>query len=193
MAVQIRPAQVADTPGMARVMVDTWLEAHRGQVPEGQWERRRAEWTYDVSERSWREFVEGLDSEENAQECLYVAATEDGEVVGLAVGCPAAMQLLENAAEVSALYVRSTWQGQGIGRGLVQAVAAHQARLGRSALLISVLETNAPARRFYEAIGGRLAGTHETEDYGFKEPQVVYGWEDIGVLRAKGEQDTQTR
>jgi hypothetical protein len=64
----------------------------------------------------------------------------------------------------------------------VQAVASHQADLGRGALLISALEANAPARRFYEALGGRVIGTHETEDSGFKEPQVVYGWEDIRVL-----------
>ncbi|MEZ4730999.1 MAG: hypothetical protein R3E79_28090 [Caldilineaceae bacterium] len=45
-----------------------------------------------------------------------------------------------------------------------------------------MLTTNAPARRFYEALGGQLIGTRETEDYGFPEPQVVYGWEDIAVL-----------
>jgi hypothetical protein len=64
----------------------------------------------------------------------------------------------------------------------VQRVAAHQASLGRQALIIRALETNAPARRFYEALDGRVIGTHETEDYGFKEPQVVYGWEDIRTL-----------
>lgn len=35
------------------------------------------------------------------------------------------------------------------------------------------------SRRFYEAIGGQVIGTRETEDYGFSEPQVVYGWEEI--------------
>lgn len=97
-------------------------------------------------------------------------------MVGVAVGCPAESDLLPNAAEVSALYVQPTQQGQGFGRQLVAAIAAHQANLGRQALLIGCLVTNAPARRFYEVIGGQLVGTRETEDYGFPEPQVIYGW-----------------
>lgn len=39
----VRPATLADASVMAQVMVDTWLAAHRGQVPEGQWQRRREE------------------------------------------------------------------------------------------------------------------------------------------------------
>lgn len=179
MPTHIRLAQPADAPGMAGVMVDTWLAAHRGQVPEGQWQRRREEWTYADSERSWQQALTEIADSCNTQECIYVAATEAGVVVGVAVGCPAALDLLPNAAEVSALYVRPDQQGQGLGRGLVQAVVAHQANLGRQALMISVLTTNAPARRFYEALGGQVIGTRQTEDYGFPEPQVVYGWEDI--------------
>lgn len=178
----IRLAQPADAPALARVMVDTWLAAHRGQVPEEQWQRRREEWTYDVSEQGWRRLLAEIADGSNTQECIYVAATEAGEVVGVAVGCPAALDLLPNAAEVSALYVHPAAQGQGLGRGLVRAVAAHQAQLGRQALMISVLTTNAPARRFYEALGGQVIGTRQTEDYGFPEPQVVYGWKDISEI-----------
>lgn len=178
MSIEIRLATSADAAAMAQVMVATWLSAHRGQVPEGQWQRRRAEWTVAVSEQGWRQWLAELDAGREPEMCVYVAAAA-GDVVGLAAGGPATLALLPNAAEVSAVYVRSTHQGQGVGRRLVQTVAAHQARLGRQALLICALQTNTPARRFYEALGGHVIGTHETEDYGFKEPQVVYGWEDI--------------
>ena len=186
MPTHIRLAAIEDAPALARVMVDTWLAAHRGQIPDGQWQRRRQAWTYAVSARGWRDLLEEIDAGRNPQDCVYVAVTEDGEVVGLAVGCPARLNLLENAAEVSAVYLRSAHQGQGLGRRLVQTVAAHQARLGKRALIICALQTNAPARRFYEALGGRVIGTHETEDYGFKEPQVVYGWEDMRALAKSG-------
>jgi len=183
----IRTATLADAPGMAQVMVDTWLAAHHGQVPDEQWQRRRAEWTYAESERGWRRSLAEIEAGNNPQGCVYVAVAASGEVVGVTVGCPAELDLLPNAAEVSVLYVRPTYQGQGLGRRLVQQVAAHQATLGKRALLISCLATNAPARRFYEALGGRVIGTHETEDYGFREPQVVYGWEDIqGVVTSDG-------
>ena len=98
------------------------------------------------------------------------------------VGCQPELHILENAAEVSAVNLTPDYQGQGLGRSLVEKVAAHQARLGRNALIICTLTTNTPARRFYEALGGRAIGTNETEDYGFVEPQVVYGWKDIKLL-----------
>lgn len=182
MSTRIRLAKIEDAPTMAQVMVDTWLSTHRSNVPQGQWQKRRDEWTYAKSERSWREFLEEMEAENNSPDCIYVAVTDIDEVVGLAVGCPAGMNLLTDAAEVSALYLRPAYQGQGLGRRLVQTVAAHQATLGKRALIIRVLETNTAARSFYEALGGRVIGTHETEDYGFREPQVVYGWEDIRVL-----------
>jgi GNAT superfamily N-acetyltransferase len=175
----IRAATLADAPGMAQVMVDSWLAAHRGQVPEAQWQQRRQEWTYTESERGWHRSLTEIEAGTNPQSCVYVAVIASGEVVGVAVGCLAELDLLPNAAEVSVLYVHPTAQGQGVGRRLVQQVATHQAALGRRALLIGCLATNAPARCFYEALGGRVVGTHETEDEGFKEPQVVYGWEDI--------------
>ena len=178
----IRPATMADASAMAQVMVDTWLAAHRGQVPEGQWQRRHDEWSYADSERGWCNLLTELADGSNTEDCVYVAVTAEGEVVGVAVGCPAEVDLLPNAAEVSALYVRPTKQGQGFGRQLVAAIVDHQANLGRQALLIGCLVTNAPARRFYEALGGQLVGTRATEDYGFPEPQVVYGWAEIQEL-----------
>lgn len=175
----IRVATMADAPAMAQVMVDTWLAAHRGQVPEGQWQRRREEWTYAVSESGWRSTLAEIEDGSNTEDCVYVAVTAEDEVVGVAVGCPTELDLLPNAAAVGLLYVWPGYQGQGLGRRLVQAVAGHQAALGKSALLISCLATNTPARRFYESLGGQVVGAHETEDYGFPEPQVVYGWHDI--------------
>lgn len=182
MATHIRLAKIEDTPAMARVMVDTWLAAHRDHVPEGQWQRRREEWSYSDSERGWRRLLEEIAAAEDPQDCVYVAVTDADEIVGLAVGCPTALNFLKNAAEVSAVYIRSRYQGLGLGRRLIRAVATHQANLGRTALLICVLETNASARGFYAALGGCVVGKRETEDFGYKEPQIVYGWEDIGDL-----------
>lgn len=186
MPIQIRLAKTADAPGMARVMVDSWLAAHRGQVPEGQWQRRREEWTYAVSEQGWRRTLAEIADGSNTEDCIYVAVTAADEVVGVALGCPSGLNLRENAAEVGLIYLLPAYHGQGIGRRLVQTVAAQQASLGRSALLIRALVTNAPARRFYEALGGRVIGAYEGEDYGYPEPQVVYGWEDIRAVASGG-------
>jgi ribosomal protein S18 acetylase RimI-like enzyme len=84
------------------------------------------------------------------------------------------------------LYVRERHQRRGLGRRLVQAVAAHLAQTGRHTLVIGCLAANAPARRFYEALGGRLVGEREYDEEGVKLPEVVYGWTDTRALVATG-------
>lgn len=91
MPTHIRLAQPADAPGMAQVGVDTWLAAHQGQVPDEQWQRRREEWSYTDSERSWRTLLAEIADGSNTQDCVYVAVSEEGEVVGIALACPAGL------------------------------------------------------------------------------------------------------
>lgn len=180
----VRIARVEDAPAMARVTVDTFLSAHRDQMPEAAWTKRNEEWTYEVSEHSWartlREIAEGARHEQ----CIYVALDEAGEVVGLAVGGIPRADGPEDTGEVHMLYVRESHQGRGHGRRLVGAVAAHLAQRGRHALVIGCLIANAPARRFYEALGGCLIGEREYDEEGVMLPEVVYGWADIRALVA---------
>jgi hypothetical protein len=53
-------------------------------------------------------------------------------------------------------------------------------------LQIACLAANAPARRFYEAIGGRLVGERLFDEEGVMLPEVVYEWADIQLLATKG-------
>jgi GNAT superfamily N-acetyltransferase len=182
----IRAARLEDTPAMARVIVDTYLSAHRGQIPEGAWARRKQEWTYEVSEAAWTRSLREIASGASPRDCIYVALDERGEITGLAMGGLSGEEASGNTGEVYALYVRESHQRRGVGRRLVQAVAAHLVGLGMTALLIPTLPANAPARRFYEALGGQVVGEREGEDYGFMIPEVVYGWTDIQMLVGTG-------
>ncbi|MCE7983384.1 MAG: GNAT family N-acetyltransferase [Caldilinea sp. CFX5] len=175
----IRPAQVKDAPAMGRVMVDTFLAAHREQMPEEAWQKRKAEWTYDVSAAGWARTITAINKGDQTM-CIYIVVTAVDEVVGLAMGQPAEGNA--QTGEVVALYVRQQDQGQGIGRQLVQAVAAYLATTGIKSLHIAVLAANTPARRFYEAIGGRVVGERMFDEEGFLLPEIVYGWPDLSVL-----------
>jgi ribosomal protein S18 acetylase RimI-like enzyme len=177
----IRPAQIEDAPALARVMVDTFLAAHRGQIPEAAWEKRRQEWTYAVSERSWARYLGEMAAGESPGEYLYVGEDETGTVVGLASGHPA-RDAGERVGTIGGLYVLPSHQGRGLGRRLAQAVAARLARDGMSALQIGCLAANAPARSFYEALGGVVVAEREVDEGGFMLPEVVYGWSDIEPL-----------
>jgi ribosomal protein S18 acetylase RimI-like enzyme len=181
----IRSARQEDAAAMARVMVDTYLVAHRDQMPAEAWAKRAREWTYEVSEHGWARTLRAIAAGERLHECIYVAE-QGGELVGLAVGGPAEADNPPQIGEVYALYVRGSHQGRGLGRRLVQAVAAYFAQHGMTALQIGSLAANAPARRFYEAIGGRLVSERQFDEQGVMLPEVVYEWTDLEALIAIG-------
>lgn len=86
---------------------------------------------------------------------------------------------------VYGLYISPRYQGQGLGRRLVQTVAADLAQKGMTALQIGCLAANTPARGFYEAIGGQLVSERLFDEDGVMLPEVVYEWADIQALAAK--------
>ena len=179
----IRQARPEDATGMGRVMVDTYLAAHHGQMPEEAWIKRRDEWTYEVSERGWRRSITELATQPEPNEFFYVAEyLPKSEIVGLAHGHRSKHDLLPNAGEVGSLYVGQDFQGRGIGRDLVRAVAAQLAAQGCGALIICAVTASSPARGFYEAIGGRVIGEADFDEEGWSIPQTVYGWDNIWAV-----------
>jgi GNAT superfamily N-acetyltransferase len=184
----IRVARVEDAPGIARVMVDTWL-SHRGQVPEEVWTKTRQNWSYDDETCKWTGILQEIANGDTPGECVYVALDEAGEIVGHARGGPSDEEGTQNTGEIWSLYVRESHQRRGIGSRLVQAVAAHLAEMGMNSLLIGCLAAGAPARRFYEALGGRVVGQRGFDEDGVMLPLVVYGWTDTRALVAMGRAD----
>lgn len=172
----IRIAREADAPAMGRVMVTTYMAAHRDQMPAEAWAKRAEEWTPEVSAQGWARTLREIAADEQSQDCIYVAEHDSGEIVGLAMGGPANAEELPQTGAVYALYVAMSHQDQGLGRRLVQTVAAHLAQQGMTALQIGCLAANTPARGFYEAIGGRVVEERLFNEDGVLLPEVVYGW-----------------
>ncbi|HTF55476.1 MAG TPA: GNAT family N-acetyltransferase [Pseudonocardia sp.] len=178
----VRLARPVDAEAMGRVTVSSYLAAHRGQVPEPVWLARREHWTPEVSARAWADALAEIAADTDPTACVYLAVEPCGEVVGVAMGQPAEASPLPHTGEVSALYVLPGHQGRGLGRRLVSAVATHLRERGLPALTIAVLAANTPARRFYQALGGREVAAEVTEEAGHQLPQVVYGWPDTAHL-----------
>jgi ribosomal protein S18 acetylase RimI-like enzyme len=86
--------------------------------------------------------------------------------------------------EIYVLYLLPVYQRQGIGRQLTISVVERLVEQGMDSLLIRVLKVNAPARRFYEALGGQLVPDVEEqiEDGGAVLEQVAYGWREVSEL-----------
>lgn len=182
----IRPAHAADARAMGQVMVTTYFAAHRDQMPDAVWTKRAAEWTPEVAADGWARTLREIATDEWSQNCIYVAVDDGDEIVGLAMGGPADTEALPRTGAVYALYIATRHQGQGLGQRLVQAVAADLAQKGMIALQIGCLAANAPARGFYEAIGGRQVDERLFDDEGVTLPEVVYEWAAIKALVAKG-------
>ena len=184
----IRQAHESDAPAMGKMMVETFLRAHRGQIPDEVWRRRKEEWTWEVSARGWRNALQDIAGGSSPAECIFLAVIREpngpGErIVGLVMGGPARVGPWEAGGEIYALYVRQDYHRQGIGRRLVQAGVRSLVESGMEQLVIRSLPQNDPANRFYEALGGQAVGEWEDEDYGMQIPQRIYGWEDsLGLL-----------
>jgi ribosomal protein S18 acetylase RimI-like enzyme len=182
---KIRAAAVGDAPAMGRVMVESWLTAHRGQMPDAAWQKRVDEWTPEASGAAWaRLLAERAAPARDDQDrvVLLVAEGDAGDPLGLVLGTEAEDDPSGSTAEIVALYVKPDRQGRGIGRTLLGEGARELARLGFSALHIGVLTANLPARAFYEAMGGQEIGQRTFDEEGVVLPGTVYAWPDITSL-----------
>ncbi len=115
----IRVAHEADSPATGRVMVATYVAAHRDHMPAEVWAKRAQEWTPEVSAHGWARTLRAIAAGERLHECIYVTVNEGGELVGLSMGGPANVEDLPQTGAVYALYVHEKHQGHGLGRRLV--------------------------------------------------------------------------
>jgi ribosomal protein S18 acetylase RimI-like enzyme len=179
---EIRSARPEDAPALGRVMVEAWLSAHHGQVPEAAWQKRVEEWTPEVSAQGWARLLSEQAAGDQPRAVLLVAEEQPGDPVGLVLATEDEGDVSGATAQVDALYVMPTDQGRGTGRLLLRAAVTELRRLGFSRLHIGVLTANLPARGFYEAMGGREVGQRTFDEEGVPLPETVYGWSDLTLL-----------
>jgi ribosomal protein S18 acetylase RimI-like enzyme len=185
-SVRIRAATVDDAPAMGRVMVESWLSAHHGQMPEAAFQKRVQEWTPEVSARGWARALTEQAVTSNPREVFLVAEDDDGVLVGLVSGAAAADEPSGSIAEIGSLYVLPSRRGQRVGRSLLGAACRELGDLGCSSLRIGVLAANLPARAFYQAMGGREVDQRMFDEEGHLLPMTVYVWADITTVAYRG-------
>ncbi len=170
---RIREAAPDDAPAIGRVHVQSWLESYRGILPDAFMDRMGQE----NREPMWRRWL----TEYAAQNFVYVAEDSAGEVVGFASAGAERDGTAGYDGELYALYLLRRGQKEGLGRGLVEAVAGRLLAEGYHSLLVWVLADN-PARRFYAHLGGVPVSEKIIEIGGMAFVEIGYGWSDIGAL-----------
>ncbi len=171
----IKAAIYSDIPAIARVHVDSWRSTYRGIVPD----EYLANLAYEQREKGWQQI---FDRASTTHSFTYVAKNSQGKVVGFANGCTERTGDPVYKGELAAIYLLEPYQGQGIGRSLVQAVAERLAQLKLNSMLVWALRENS-ACEFYLALEGKQIRQREIEISGRRFVEIAYGWLDTAALR----------
>jgi len=166
------PPGPSDAEDLARVHVQSWRETYRGLLSAAFLARMSEP---GFTRRFRRELTfPGL--------TVTLAAASRTGILGYASGGPSRRRIA-GEAEIALLYVLREAQGAGVGRELLSRTARALKEGGARSLMISVLAENAPARRFYEHLGGVAEPARQEPGPGGELLwEVAYVWPDIGKL-----------
>jgi ribosomal protein S18 acetylase RimI-like enzyme len=163
----------ADVLPMAKVHIASWRESYAGLLPDAM----LAGLSIADEAIRWQRM---LDRPRTWGGAVSFVADQNGSVVGYGLcGEQRTAPLRDHGftSEISELYVLRSAQRKGAGTELMKAMAGALRKRGHCALSLWVLQQNAPARRFYERLGGALVA-----EKGGNLPEVAYGWSDLGRL-----------
>lgn len=169
-----RLARKADAGAIATLHAESWRRSYRGMLPDAFLDREVFEDRATLWHKRFSEPDEQL-------ETFTILAEQGGELVGfshsIADEDPEWGTLLDN------LHVRHDVKRLGVGTRLVAETAAWlEARPSASPLYLWVLEDNAPAIRFYDSLGGEMAGRGTSPEGGGSAPSLRYWWPELSRL-----------
>ncbi|WP_457963198.1 GNAT family N-acetyltransferase [Arthrobacter sp. D1-29] len=147
----VRRAEPADAPGMARVHVDTWRETYRGLMSDAVLD--------DPTLLSWRQkfWTAALTDPKYSQNTVAVASHE-GMLIGIAMSGPS-LDGAKEPRQLYLLYAYTEFHGSGVGAALLNAVLNPTAPAA-----LWVAEPNPRAQAFYQKNGFVTDGAVKTED-----------------------------
>jgi GNAT superfamily N-acetyltransferase len=176
--VTIRPATPSDAKAIARIHVETWQNTYAGVLPDAYLKGLSA----GERVKMWQSILARRD-----HGLTVVAEDAEAGVIGFGNAGPARMEALPKGSrwngEIYTLYLMVDWHGQGIGRNLLLALFDRLKRLGRTRVILWVVEAN-PTRFFYEAMGGRMIARRREPFAGIMLDELAYGW-DLSPAKAR--------
>lgn len=168
----VRTAYPDDAAAIARVHVASWRSTYRGLLPD--------DFLTSLSEPGYAERWRRTLSDGSS--LVYVAESAQG-VIGFASGGRERAGEDGYSGELYAIYILEEAQGRGHGRRLVQAVAGGLRELGLTNMIVWVLRENAPARRFYERLGGVYVRQQPITIGSTLLQEVSYAWKSLDAIR----------
>ncbi|WP_088035313.1 GNAT family N-acetyltransferase [Evansella clarkii] len=164
----IRRAKSDDAQGIAEVHVDSWRSTYQGIIPDDFLDNLSVEQRTEL----WKINI--------AKEGNYVVVAENnaGQIIGFADAWKRDSNAVENASDLTSIYLLENYQGKGIGKRLFQAQFAHFKKMGYEKIFVEVLEEN-KTRFFYEYYGAKLVQTVQIKIGGKILNELIYVWEKV--------------
>ena len=171
----IREAKVEDAAGIARAHTASWRESYRGILPDSILDR------IDVGQRvTTRRRI--LHDRSVFQLVAYDLT--HGDIVGFCDAGPSRRHgpfagRRRDVGELYAIYLVQYAKRHGLGQELFDRISIWLRANGMGSLIVWVLENNAHARGFYEAMGGRQQLRLQTSVGGFPVIELGYIWDQL--------------
>lgn len=166
--VLIRTGNPGDTPGIARVHVDTWKYSYRGLINKEFLERI----SYEKAVQAWEKTF----AQKNPESFIFVASDPVKGIVGFISGGLPRDKAFNYQGEIYAIYVLPYWQGRGIGGRLLSQALKYFRERGKNSFYLWTLASS-KSRRFYETCNGKWKH-QKVESFGREEYELAgYVWE----------------
>jgi len=165
----IREAVLADAEGVARAHAESWRSSYRGILPDAVIDR------IDVGQRA--ESRRRILADRSVFQLVAYDLTH-GDIVGFC-DAGATRRRVPYAGEIYAIYLVHHAKRHGLGTEMLQRVQRWLVAHDMRSMIIWVLDNNAHARRFYEAMGGRAGPRVHSRVGGFPVVELGYVWDDL--------------
>ena len=162
----IREATLADAEGIARASADSWRSSYRGILPEHVLDRIDVEHRADKRRAILRD---------RSVFQLVAYDVTHGDIVGYCDAGPSRRGIA--AGEIYAFYLVHHAKRHGLGTEMFERVCTWLRANEMHSLIIWVLVNNTHARRFYEAMGGRVGNRFQSSVAGFGVTEQAYVWD----------------
>ena len=170
MSVIIRNAVPADVEQITLVHIESWKTTYRGIFPDDWLDKSPETIAKNIENRRVRI------AQDTDLGWPNLVAILDNKIVGWAAGGVNRNADFPYQADLCAIYLLKEYQNQGIGKLLVRSFAELVLKNRMQSMIIWALEENYKARRFYEKLGGKPAGTMLYRD---KYPEVGFGFDNV--------------
>ncbi|WP_342526705.1 GNAT family N-acetyltransferase [Chryseomicrobium sp. FSL W7-1435] len=162
---RIRRAILEDAEQIAKVHVDSWRTTYKNIIPQAfldglSYSKRIPLWEMNLS---------------RPENYVLVAENEHSQIVGFADTSKRAENVHPNSLDLTSIYLLEEYQGQGIGRALLQELFAYYKSQKVEKVFVEVLADN-KTKYFYEAFGAKHLRDIEIKIAGKLLKESIYVW-----------------